>query len=205
MSDSLQPHRLYPASLLCPWDSPGKNTRVRCLQGIFPIQGLNPSLLGDFLHCQVFFITRATWEAPQWILLRVNKEGESDSCCKTLKTFSSVQSLSHVRLFATPRMAAHQASLSIPTPGVHSNSHLLSRWCHPAISSSVVPFSSCPNPSQHQSLFQLSQLFAWSGQTKLNKPATKGKTLWKWKWLSRVCFATPSWSIQSMEFSRPEY
>ena len=30
-----------------------------------------------------------------------------------------------------------------PTPGVHSNSHPLSRWCHPAISSSVVPFSSC--------------------------------------------------------------
>ena len=41
-----------------------------------------------------------------------------------------------------------------PTPGVHSDSHSLSQWCHPAISSSVVPFSSFPNPSQHQSLFQ---------------------------------------------------
>ena len=41
-----------------------------------------------------------------------------------------------------------------PTPGVHSDSCLSSRWCHPAISSSVVPFSSCPNPSQHQGLFQ---------------------------------------------------
>ena len=41
-----------------------------------------------------------------------------------------------------------------PTPGVHSDSHPSSRWCHPAISSSVIPFSSCPNPSQHQSLFQ---------------------------------------------------
>ena len=41
-----------------------------------------------------------------------------------------------------------------PTPGVHSGSHPLSQWCHPAISSSVVPFSSCPHPSQHQSLFQ---------------------------------------------------
>ena len=39
-----------------------------------------------------------------------------------------------------------------PAPRVHSNSHPLSRWCHPAISSSVVPFSSAPNPSQHQSL-----------------------------------------------------
>ena len=41
-----------------------------------------------------------------------------------------------------------------PTPRVYSNSCPLSRWCHPAISSSVVPFSSCPNPSQHQGLFQ---------------------------------------------------
>ena len=39
-----------------------------------------------------------------------------------------------------------------PTPGVHSDSRPWSQWCHPAISSSVVPFSSCPNPSQHQSL-----------------------------------------------------
>ena len=41
-----------------------------------------------------------------------------------------------------------------PTPGVHSDSRPSSQWCHPAISSSVVPFSSCPHPSQHQSLFQ---------------------------------------------------
>ena len=40
------------------------------------------------------------------------------------------------------------------TPGVHSDSHPSSPWCHPAISSSVVPFSSCPQSSQHQSLFQ---------------------------------------------------
>ena len=40
-----------------------------------------------------------------------------------------------------------------PTPGVHSDSRPSSQWCHPAISSSVVTFSSCPNPSQHQSLF----------------------------------------------------
>ena len=41
-----------------------------------------------------------------------------------------------------------------PTHGVHSDSCPSSQWCHPAISSSVIPFSSCPNPSQHQSLFQ---------------------------------------------------
>ena len=40
------------------------------------------------------------------------------------------------------------------TPRVHSDSRPSNQWCHPGISSSVVPFSSCPNPSQHQSLFQ---------------------------------------------------
>ena len=51
-----------------------------------------------------------------------------------------------------------------PTPGVHSNSRPSSQWCHPAISSSVVPFSSCPQSPQHQS-FPMSQLFAWGGQS----------------------------------------
>ena len=41
-----------------------------------------------------------------------------------------------------------------PTPGVHSNSCPSSQWCHPAISSSVIPSPSVPNPSQHQGLFQ---------------------------------------------------
>ena len=48
VSDSLQPHGLQPTRLLCPWDFPGKNTRVGChflLQGIFPTQGSNPGLL----------------------------------------------------------------------------------------------------------------------------------------------------------------
>ena len=51
VSNSLQPHGLQPARLLCPWDSPGKITRVDChslLQRIFPTQGLNPGLL----HCR---------------------------------------------------------------------------------------------------------------------------------------------------------
>ena len=56
--------------------------------------------------------------------------------------FSSVQSLSCVWLFVTPWIAALQASLSIPTPRIHSNSRPLSRWCHPTISSSDIPFSS---------------------------------------------------------------
>ena len=58
--------------------------------------------------------------------------------------FSSVQSLSRGQLFATPWIAAHQASLSITNSRSSLKLSPSSQWCHPAISSSVVPFSSCP-------------------------------------------------------------
>ena len=50
-----------------------------------------------------------------------------------------------------------------PTPEVHSNSRPLSQWCPPAISSSVVPFSSCPQSLPASESFPMSQLFAWGG------------------------------------------
>ena len=78
---------------------------------------------------------------------------------------SSVQSLSRVRLFATQWITAHQASCTSPTPRVHSSSCPLSRWCHPAISSSVVPFSSCPQSLRASGSFPVSQLFTWGGQS----------------------------------------
>jgi len=52
-----------------------------------------------------------------------------------------------------------------PTPRVHSNSCPSSQWCHPAISSSVVPFSSCPQSLPASESFPMSQLFAWGGQS----------------------------------------
>ena len=52
-----------------------------------------------------------------------------------------------------------------PTPGVHSNSYPLSWWCHPAISLSVVPFSSCPQSLPASGSFPVSHLFTWGGQS----------------------------------------
>ena len=52
-----------------------------------------------------------------------------------------------------------------PTPGVHSDSRPSSQWCHPAISSFVVPFSSCPQSLPASESFPMSQLFAWGGQS----------------------------------------
>ena len=95
MSNSLQPCVLYPTGLLCPWDSPGKNTRVGChalLQGIFPTQGRNPCLL-CFLH----------WQASSLPLAPPGKPN---------KPFV-VHLLSRVQHFRTPWTIGHQAALSM--------------------------------------------------------------------------------------------
>ena len=52
-----------------------------------------------------------------------------------------------------------------PTPRVYPNSCPLSRWCHPTISSSVIPFSSCPQSFPASGCFEISQLFTWGGQS----------------------------------------
>ena len=80
--------------------------------------------------------------------------------------FNSVQSLSHVQLFATPWTAAHPGlPHPSPTSGVYSNSCPLSWWCHPAISSSIIPFSSCLQSFPASGSFLMSQLFASGGQS----------------------------------------
>ena len=78
--------------------------------------------------------------------------------------FSSVQSLSHIRLFATPWTAACQAPCPSPTPRVYSNSCPLSQWCHPTISSSAVAFFSSLQSLPASGSFQMSLLFISGGQ-----------------------------------------
>ena len=65
-----------------------------------------------------------------------------------------------------PRESQHARPPCLsPTPGVHSDSRPSSQWCHPAISSSVVPFSSCPQSLPESESFPISQLFAWVSQS----------------------------------------
>ena len=84
-----------------------------------------------------------SWRATHWNI-------ETEFHLWTPVQFSSVQLLSCVQLFASPRTAAHQASCSSPTPGVFSNSCPMRWWCHPNISSPSPPAF---NLSQHQGLF----------------------------------------------------
>ena len=79
--------------------------------------------------------------------------------------FSSVQSLSCVRLFATPWIAAHQASLSITNSWSSLRLTSIESGRHPAISSSVVPFFFCPQSLPASESFPMSQLFPCGGQS----------------------------------------
>ena len=111
--------------------------------------------------------------------------------------FSSVQfSRSVVSNSLRPHESQHaRPPCPSPTPGVHSDSHPSSRWCHQAISSSVVPFSSCPQSLSASQSFPMSQLFAWGGQStgvsasvSFLPKNTQGWSPSKWTgWISLQC------------------
>ena len=78
--------------------------------------------------------------------------------------WSSVQ-ISHSVMsdYLRPHESHARPPCPSPTPRIHSDSRPSSQWCHPAISSSVVPFSSCPQSLPASESFPMSQLFAWGG------------------------------------------
>ena len=89
------------------------------------------------------------------------------SCILLSLWFSSFQ-FSHSVMFNSLR--PHEPQHARPpcptsTPRVHPNPCPLSQWCHPTISSSVIPFSSCPQSFSASGSFPMSQLFAWGGQS----------------------------------------
>ena len=100
-----------------------------------------------------------------------------DSCLPTLafatqmkKRLVSVQFSQFSRSVVSDSLRSHESQHTrppCPSPiaGVHSNSCPSSRWCHPAFSSSVIPFSSCPQSLPVSKSFPMSQLFAWGGQS----------------------------------------
>ena len=135
--------------LLCPWDFPGNNNWSGLpfpSPGDLPDPGIEPVSLVSSTLAGRFFTTWAIREA---------------------RIFDSVKfSPSVVSSSLWPHELQHtRPPCPSPAPGVHSNSCPSSRWCHPAISSSVVPFSSCPQSLPASESFPMSQLFAWGGQS----------------------------------------
>ena len=94
-------------------------------------------------------------------------------CTSTLNSICSKQRISSVQFSCSvvsdslrPHESQHtRPPCPSPTPGVHSNSCPSSQWCHQDISSSVIPFSPCPQSLPASGSFQISQLFTWGGQT----------------------------------------
>ena len=106
----------------------------------------------------------ANWKkSKEWFHFYKKKNGKSKNSIQDL--FSSVQ-FSRWTDYLRPHESQHtRPPCPSPTPGVHPDSRSLSQWCHPAISSSVVPFSSCPQSLPASESFPMSQLFAWVGQS----------------------------------------
>ena len=96
-----------------------------------------------------------------------SKSNEARICREAYSNFSSVQfSHSVVSDSLRPHESQHvRPPCPSPSPGVHSDSCPSSPWCHSAISSSVVPFSSCPQSLPASESFPMSQLFAWGAQS----------------------------------------
>ena len=94
------------------------------------------------------------------VLREIEKGGDrtAHKVVGILKKFSSVAQ-------SCPTLCDPMNRSTPGLPRVHSNSRPSSRWCHPAISSSVVPFSSCPQSIPASGSLPMSQLFAWSGQS----------------------------------------
>ena len=93
--------------------------------------------------------------------------GEHWLCASHCANISSVQfSRSIVSDSLWPHESQHtRPPCPSPTPGVYPNPCPLSRWCHSAISSSVILFASCPQSLPASGSFPMSQLFAWGGQS----------------------------------------
>ena len=148
MTNSLWPHEPQPARLLCPWDSPGKNTGVVAI----------PFSRGSSRPRDRTTISCNSCTGRQILHHWANWKAH-------LLQFSSVQLLSHVRLFATPWITARQASLSI----TNSRSSLRLRSIESVMPSSYLNLC-CPLLLLPQSLpasesFPVSQLFAWDSQS----------------------------------------
>ena len=96
--------------------------------------------------------------------------GEHFEMCRNIKSLSCVSSVQFSRSVVSNSLRPHESQHARPpcpstTPRAYSNSCPSSRWRPPAISSSVVPFSSCPQSLPASGSFPMSQLFTWGGQS----------------------------------------
>ena len=112
----------------------------------------------------IYFAHSSTQNSPNLIFLSVIETGLTHHAVNPLGSVQFSHSVVSDSLWPHESQHPRPPCLS-QTPGVYSNSCPSSRWCHPAISSSVIPFSSCPQTLPASGSFPTSQLFAWGGQS----------------------------------------
>ena len=119
---------ILPARLLCPWDSPGKNTGVGCfalLQGIFPMQGLNPHLSASPALAGRFFTTSTTWEA------KVSSSVQFSSVAQSCLTLCDPMDCSTPGLTSLSITNSRNLLKLMPIESVMPSNHLI--LCHPLL------------------------------------------------------------------------
>ena len=123
-------------------------------QGQVPVDMKQDLDIADFFYSQNNHRPKIGLPLKKWILI-------SDASLTSVQFSCSVVSDS-----LRPHESQHtRPPCPSPTPGVYSNSCPSSWWCHPTISSSVIPFSSYPQSFPASGSFQMSQLSAWGGQS----------------------------------------
>ena len=172
MSDSVRPQRWQPTRLHRPWDSPGQNTGVGSLfllQGIFPTQGSNPGLphgRHNLRYADDTILMAESKEELKSLLRKVKEESEKDGLklnIQEMKTMPPGSITSWQIDGETMETVRDFILLGSQITADGDCSHEIKR--HPAISSSVVPFSSCPQSLPASESFPMSQLFATGGQS----------------------------------------
>ena len=214
MSHSLRHHGLWTDSFLCPWDFPGKNTGVDChflLQGIFPTQGLNPSLL-HLLHWQVDSLPLAIpgklhcqrrshiWAQGHWSHF-LDFEVTDDSHFEHRSSFHE-EAIKGARVPLCHQVtAAHSNILAWRIPWTEEPDGYSPWSCKEIWLKQVSTHIFVPTPHH----FLLDLCCAIRQRNSSRSSSLKNQNSEKWKCPSnRVrLFATP-WTIQSVEFSRPE-
>ena len=146
-------------------------------KGIFPTQESNQGLL----HCRQILYQLSYQGSPNGRIPILKSRGgraegrpggkglwvlSTGAESEGMRTSSDQISRSVMSDSLRPHESQHaRPPCPTPTPRVHWDSCPLSQWCHPAISSSVVPFSSCPQSLPASASFPMSQLFTWGGQS----------------------------------------
>ena len=155
MSDSLQPHELQHARPPSPSPTLGVYSNSRPLS--WWCHPTISSSVNPFSSWPQSFPASGSFQMSQLFASGGQSNGVSGASVQFIRSVMSDSLQPHELQHTRPPCPS-------PTPGVHSNPCLSSWWCHPTISSSVVPFS-CPQSFPASGSFQMSQLFASAGQS----------------------------------------